>query len=629
MLLRAIQAIGLTTLRFGTEVVELRQGASAVETTVVDRATGERSVIHAEQVVAADGAQSTVRELVGIDVVGPTGLEHYASILFRADLWSIAGEPRFGLYMVGGPGGPPAIIAPMGPDDRFVLGAPGSPEQVAAMVADPELAIAAIRAAAGVPDLEVEVLASMPLEFGAQLATRFREGSVFLVGDAAHRMPPFGGRGMNTAVADAYNLGWKLAAVVKGVADPALLDSYEAERRPVGRHNVSLALARYPELAAQHGLTLDPSAPGGVNGTPDGLFEDLGYAYASDVVTAEAGGRAPHAWLRGSSGRVSTLDLAADGFVLLANGDGAAWKQAGSAYRAPGVILRGLLALGPAMALMPTLSLTVVAVGEDVAGRRRLVRRRVRPRRRRGRARPPRRARRGSLDRGSRRPVHRHRRRRLDGARPPVASPAVGPGCRRRRAAPASRRERAARSPRSRRRGPERAPAVGASVRLVSSVEPGPAVGRAGHPGGDRGGRRRDRRPDPCGVAEPARPRLAAVPRRRRRGRHRRVCPGPDPRGRQPRARVGGRDRLAPGRGASDGRSPRRRSRANRSGRCSCTRSRAPWRTGSGSGSGSLADDEIPEDMRGSLRPARIAMRAVSMARHEHYSISVMRRDAP
>ncbi len=366
VLLRAIQAIGLTTLRFGTEVVELRQGASAVETTVVDRATGERSVIHAEQVVAADGAHSTVRELVGIDVVGPTGLEHYASILFRADLWSIAGEPRFGLYMVGGPGGPPSIIAPMGPDDRFVLGAPGSPEQVAAMVADPELAIAAIRAAAGVPDLEVEVLASMPLEFGAQLATRFREGSVFLIGDAAHRMPPFGGRGMNTAVADAYNLGWKLAAVVKGVADRGLLDSYEAERRPVGRHNVSLALARYPELAAQHGLTLDASAPGGVNGTPDGLFEDLGYAYASDVVTAEAGGRAPHAWLRGSSGRVSTLDLAADGFVLLANGDGAAWKQAGSAYRAPGVILRGLLALGPAMALMPTLSLTVVAVGEDV-----------------------------------------------------------------------------------------------------------------------------------------------------------------------------------------------------------------------------------------------------------------------
>jgi 2-polyprenyl-6-methoxyphenol hydroxylase-like FAD-dependent oxidoreductase len=366
VLLRRIQGIGLTEVRFETEVVELRQGSSAVETTVVDRATGERSVIHAEHVVAADGARSTVRDLVGIEVAGPTGLEHYASILFRADLWPVAGEPRFGLYMVGGTSGPPSIIAPMGPDDRFVLGAPGSPEQVAAMVADRALAIAAIRAAAGVPDLEVEILASMPLEFGAQLAARYREGSVFMVGDAAHRMPPFGGRGMNTAVADAYNLGWKLAAVAKGVADPALLDSYESERAPVGRHNVSLALARYPELAARHGLILDPSSPGGVNGTPDGLLEDLGYAYASDVVSADAGDRARHAWVQSSSGRVSTLDLSVDGFVLLANGDGAAWRRASSAYRAPGVIIRGLLALGPAMALLPTLSLTVVAVGDDV-----------------------------------------------------------------------------------------------------------------------------------------------------------------------------------------------------------------------------------------------------------------------
>ena len=136
--------------------------------------------------------------------------------------------------MVGGPGVRPAIVASMGPDDRFVFGAPGSPDEVAAMVADPELARAAIRAAAGVPDLDVEVLASMPLEFGAQVATRWREGSVFLAGDAAHRMPPFGGRGMNTAVADAHNLGWKLASVLRGVADPSLLDSYEAERGPVG-----------------------------------------------------------------------------------------------------------------------------------------------------------------------------------------------------------------------------------------------------------------------------------------------------------------------------------------------------------------------------------------------------------
>ena len=366
VLLRRIEALGLTDIRFGTEVLALRQGASAVETTVVDRTTGERSIVHSEYVVAADGARSTVRDLLGIDVIGPSGFEHYASILFRADLWPVVGEPRYGLYMVGGPGVRPAIVAPMGPDDRFVFGQPGSPDEVAAIVADPELAKATIRSAAGVPDLEIEVLATMPLEFGAQLATRWRDGSVFLVGDAAHRMPPFGGRGMNTAVADAYNLGWKLAGVVRGTASPALLDSYEAERMPVGRHNVSLALARYPELAAEHGLTLDPAHAAGPNGTPDGLAEDLGYRYASEVVAATGGSRAPHAWLTTPAGVRSTIDLAADGFVLLTNGDGTAWRRAASAFSAPRGILRGLAAVGPAMAFAPSFEVAVVSVGEDV-----------------------------------------------------------------------------------------------------------------------------------------------------------------------------------------------------------------------------------------------------------------------
>jgi 2-polyprenyl-6-methoxyphenol hydroxylase-like FAD-dependent oxidoreductase len=366
VLLRRLRALGLTDVRFGTEVVDLRQGASAVEVAVVERGTGERSTVHAEYVVAADGARSTVRDLVGIEAIGPTDLEHEASILFRADLWSIVGEARYGLYLVGGQHGPPTIVAPMGPDDRFVLGASGSPEQVAAMVADPALAVAAIRTVAGVPDLEVEILASMPLEFGAQLATRYREGSVFLAGDAAHRMPPFGGRGMNTAVADAYNLGWKLASVLQGAAAPALLDSYEAERRPIGRHNVGLALARYPELAARFGLTLDPSAPGGVSGTPDGLFEDLGYGYGSDVVAADAGARVPHAWLDTATGRVSTIDVAANRFVVLTNGDGEAWRRAASAYREPGAIMRGLASLAFGMPPAPAFRLTVHAIGEGL-----------------------------------------------------------------------------------------------------------------------------------------------------------------------------------------------------------------------------------------------------------------------
>src|SRR5262245_39486499 len=104
VLRRRIEALGRTDLRFGTEVVDLRQDASGVETTVVDRATGERSVIASEYVVAADGGRSTVRDLVGIEAIGPTAIELWASILIRADLWSLVGQPRYGLYMLGGPG---------------------------------------------------------------------------------------------------------------------------------------------------------------------------------------------------------------------------------------------------------------------------------------------------------------------------------------------------------------------------------------------------------------------------------------------------------------------------------------------------------------------------------------------
>ena len=75
--------------------------------------------------------------------------------------------------------------------------------------------------------------------FAAQLAERFREGSAFLVGDAAHRVSPRGGTGMNTAMHDGFDLGWKLAWVLRGWAQPALLDTYELERRPIVEHNLA------------------------------------------------------------------------------------------------------------------------------------------------------------------------------------------------------------------------------------------------------------------------------------------------------------------------------------------------------------------------------------------------------
>lgn len=85
------------------------------------------------------------------------------------------------------------------------------------------------------PELRPEIIAVMPFEKGAHVATAFRAGSAFLVGDAAHRTTPEGGVGMNTAIHGAHNLGWKLAWTLRGHAGDAPLDSYQAEREPVGR----------------------------------------------------------------------------------------------------------------------------------------------------------------------------------------------------------------------------------------------------------------------------------------------------------------------------------------------------------------------------------------------------------
>ena len=258
-------------VRFGTELVSLEQDSSGVTAVVCSVADGTCSTVRAAYVVGADGTRSTVRDLLGIEAHGPSDLGDYATILFRADLWSLLGEERFGLYQLDGP--VPGVLVPTGSDDRWVLGMQWDPRSESFADYTPERCIELIRAATGVPDLEVEVLARMPIEFVAQAADRVRDGRTFLIGDAAHRMPPFGGRGLNTAVADAFGLSWKLAWVLRGWADPALLDTYAEEREPVGRHNLGLAAQRSQ------------------GGTPDGLTEDMGYVYRSAAIDAGDGGR--------------------------------------------------------------------------------------------------------------------------------------------------------------------------------------------------------------------------------------------------------------------------------------------------------------------------------------------------
>ena len=305
VLLHHLEALGLAEVRFATELVAADHDAGGVSVVVRERSTGEERTVRAGYLVGADGAHSTVRSLLGIVMDGPGHLNEQLTVLFEAPLGPVVGDRQYGIYFIQHPqaGG---VFVPNGGNDRWLYGRQWDPPRERLEDYTDTRLTGLIRTAAGVGDLPVRVVAKGAFSFAAQVAERYRQGRAFLVGDAAQRMTPRGGMGMNTAVAEAHDLGWKLAWVLNGWAGPGLLGTYEAEWRPAG--------ARRAARSAQDG----PEASG-----PEALAEDLN-------------GRLPHAWLLGGNGHPrSTLDLLGPGLTLLTGPDPAAWTGAAATLATP------------------------------------------------------------------------------------------------------------------------------------------------------------------------------------------------------------------------------------------------------------------------------------------------------
>jgi putative polyketide hydroxylase len=285
------------SVRLGTELFGLQQDATGVTAQIRDVATGETSAVHARYLIGADGAHSAVRNQLGIGMEGPDQLGVHTTALFRAPLWHVAGERRYGLYAIMHPEAS-GVLLPAGRGDRWLYAhelAPDSPPGTDSI----EEMLRRIRIATAQPDLRPRIERTGSFSFAAQVADRFREGRAFLVGDAAHRVTPRGGSGMNTAIYDGFDLGWKLAWVLSGWSGAALLDSYVAERGPVGVRNVARS------------ARIDGSG----RSLADGIAEDLD-------------GRVAHAWVPRNGTQVSTLDVVGEGFTVLTGPDGATWRQA-------------------------------------------------------------------------------------------------------------------------------------------------------------------------------------------------------------------------------------------------------------------------------------------------------------
>ena len=348
------EALG-AQLRYRTECTGLAQDADGVNVTLRDLVRGGEETVRALYVLAADGNRSPMRERIGIATRGHGLLSRSITIYFRAevDLTPLLEGRHQGVNYVTNP-----VLRGFFRLDRTgnrgflvvnLVGDTSRPEIVGAYPTAPwanvaegiteQRALELLRAAIGVPDIPVVIEDMATWRAVADSAERYQHGRVFLAGDAAHVVPPNGGYGGNTGVQDAHNLAWKLALVLGGIAAPRLLDTYDAERRPIGELTVEQAYARYVTRVAPY-LGTDGMQP-----LVDDFSMEIGHRYNSEAVVLEPGdgealhehpreskgrpgSRAPHLFVESDGRRISTLDLFGQRFVLLIASGGETWRNA-------------------------------------------------------------------------------------------------------------------------------------------------------------------------------------------------------------------------------------------------------------------------------------------------------------
>ena len=371
----------LGELRFSPEFVAMTQHDDGAVVTVRDLFTDETYDVCVQYVIGADGGRAVGR-ILGVTLAGKRDLVNMVSAHIVTDLAGLNPDPSVCIFWLINPD----LGGSIGSGVFVKMGGAGwgrnSNEWVYSFAREPHhtssethYIVERVRQSAGIPDLQVEVRQVRPWRIESVVADRFSAGRVFLVGDAAHRHPPTGGLGLNTAIQDVHNLAWKLAFVLKGLAGPGLLDSYESERRPVAQRNAAQSLSSFYEHAE-----ID-KAFGYVPGTPsaeawDALADlfaggrarelvdaaihgkrrefsavnlEIGYCYERGALIPEThrarseadpepsvfkpaghpGSRMPHVWVGSGAQRCSTFDLTApDAFTLFVGPDGADWIAA-------------------------------------------------------------------------------------------------------------------------------------------------------------------------------------------------------------------------------------------------------------------------------------------------------------
>lgn len=342
MLRAHVAALPQVTLRTGWRLQSFEETEGHVDALLIELGSGRQECVSAQYLIGCDGANSVVRAGLGVSLKGRGTLGQACGLYFRArDLGTRLGARPGVMYWILAPGCA-GVIYTIDGGDEYVFNRYFGPGEDA----NPGDPAALIKRAIGA-DLPIEILSVQNWLPRQLVAEKYGSRRCFLAGDACHLFVPTGGFGMNTGIGDAVDLAWKIAATIEDWAGPRLLESYEAERRPIGLYNTIEAADNYDKsgalfdvraaidangqdgdaareaLAAQLPPKIKHFAPIGVH---------LGYRYenspliiadgsppppvetATYTPTARPGHRAPHAFL--DSGR-STLDLFGKGFCLL------------------------------------------------------------------------------------------------------------------------------------------------------------------------------------------------------------------------------------------------------------------------------------------------------------------------
>jgi len=353
-------------MRHGWRFESFTQHSDHVQATIVDQQSGQRETVRAQYLIACDGGSGHIRRELGIRRNGRGRMRSNVSFFFRSqDFLEAHGLGLANLYFVFNPGSFGVFTAIDGKElwnyQYYFLDPTRS-------TTEPD-ATSILHRAMGKP-FEFELLQTMHWHHHQSVAREWRKDRVFLAGDAAHLFAPTGGVGMNTGIGDAYDLAWKLAGVLDGWADPALLDTYEIERKPIAIRNSLISATNSDKID----MVMDET-PEGIAGDDAGAHAarallarkikwlarqfnsagtHLGYRYVdSPIVIPDGtpeppddpsqivpstwpGSRAPHAWL--DDGR-SMLDIFGAGFVLLqlgrADPDDVRLRDAATVLRLP------------------------------------------------------------------------------------------------------------------------------------------------------------------------------------------------------------------------------------------------------------------------------------------------------